>query len=142
MALTGAPQLGLLRFYPHFEGMKLGNAMTHPAISRVLLLAIAISLLGVTGSGIAMDRGRVIGLAGTPHISSTANFGETLEGGHDESRRESREDKEESIVAEAHEMLGNLLVLLVGLHVSYLLIFKRPLARFMLFSEAKQKPKP
>ena len=34
---------------------------------------------------------------------------------------------------EAHELLGNLVMLLVGLHVVYLLLFKRPLARFMAF---------
>lgn len=137
LALTGAPQLGLMRFYPHFEGMKLGNAMTHPAISRTLLLAIAISLLGVTGTGIAMDRGRAIGFAGTPPVS-TDIVGETRDGEYDEGGRESDEDEEEGVVAEVHELLANLLVLLVGLHVSYLLLFKRPLARFMLFSEPRK----
>jgi cytochrome b len=138
LAFSGAPQLGLMRFYPHFKGMKLGNAMTHPAISRTLLLAIAISLLGVTGTGIAMDRGRAIGLAGTPSGASSAIVGETRDGEYDESGREAGEDEEEGVVAEVHELLGNLLVLLVGLHVSYLLLFKRPLARFMLFAEPRK----
>lgn len=138
LALSGAPQLGLMRFYPHFEGMKLGNVMTHPAISRTLLLAIAISLLGVTGTGIAMDRGRAMGLAGAPHVSSTAMVGATPDDEYDESGREAGEDEEEGVVAEVHEPLANLLVLLVGLHVSYLLLFKRPLARFMLFVEPRK----
>ena len=32
-ALTGVPQLGLMRFYPHFEGLRLSTAMTHPAMA-------------------------------------------------------------------------------------------------------------
>jgi hypothetical protein len=32
-----------------------------------------------------------------------------------------------------HEVLANLTLLSVGAHVSYLLLFRRPLARFMLF---------
>ncbi|EGF93263.1 cytochrome B561 [Asticcacaulis biprosthecium C19] len=55
LALSGAHQLGLMRFYPHFEGLKLNNLATHPAISHTLLLAIAACLLTVTGTGVAMD---------------------------------------------------------------------------------------
>ena len=138
LALTGAPQLGLMRFYPHFDGMKLGNAMSHPAMSRTLLLAIAISLLGVTGTGIAMDRGRAIDLAGTPRVHSSGLAGETRGGEPGRSGRQSGEDEEEGVLAEAHELLGNLLFLIVGLHVSYLLLYKRPLARFMLFATPRK----
>jgi len=35
-----------------------------------------------------------------------------------------------------HETFANLLLVLVGMHASYLLLFKRPLARFMLFVDA------
>jgi len=42
-------------------------------------------------------------------------------------------------LGEVHEVLGNGLMLLVTLHVSYLVLFKRPLARFMLFTAAKTK---
>lgn len=61
MAVTGARQLGLMRFYPHFEGLKVGTALTHPAISRTLLLGIALCTIGATGTGLMMDRGRAIG---------------------------------------------------------------------------------
>ncbi len=44
-AFSGHRQLGLMRFYPNFEGLRLGNMFTHPAISRSLLLGIAISLI-------------------------------------------------------------------------------------------------
>jgi cytochrome b len=103
-AATGVRQLGLMRFYPEFAGLKLGNAMTHPTISRTLLLAIAFCLISVTGTGIALDRGRSLKMAVTPH-----------------------------------EVLANLLVGFVGLHVAYLLVFKFPLARFMLFLDAPKR---
>ena len=32
-ALSGLRQLSLSRFYPQFDGLTLGNAFTHPAIS-------------------------------------------------------------------------------------------------------------
>jgi 3-ketosteroid 9alpha-monooxygenase subunit B len=40
-----------MRFYPSFEGLKLSNAATHPAITKVFMLGIAISLLAVTATG-------------------------------------------------------------------------------------------
>ncbi len=135
-AATGAPQLGLMKFYPRFEGLRLGTAMTHPAISRTLLLGIAVCLIGVTATGIAMDRGRAIGIAAAP---SPAGVGE----GHraqsiisvraDTRERHEEENEQEGPLSEAHEALANLLMGFVGLHVGYLLLFKRPLARFMLF---------
>jgi cytochrome b len=96
-ATTGVRQLGLMRFYPEFKGLRLDNAATHPAVSRTLLLGIAACLIGVTATGLVLDDGR------------------------------------EGPLEDLHESLGNLLMWLVGAHVAYLLLFKRPLARFMLF---------
>jgi cytochrome b len=123
---TGLPQLGLQRFYPNFDGLRLGNAMTHPAISKALLLGIAISLLATTVSGVVMDGGRAIGLS-TATIVAPATAKDGRE--HDD-----RNDREEGPLGELHETMGNLFVLIVALHVSYLLMFKRPLALFMLFA--------
>lgn len=137
-AATGVPQLGLMRFYPRFEGLDLGRALTHPAISRVLLLGIAASLIGVTATGIVMDRGRSIGMSAvsaSPATPARADSRELRErkGDHE------KWDKEEGALSEVHEFLANLLVGLVALHVAYLLAFKRPLARFMLFLDAPRK---
>ena len=46
-ALTGNPHVGLMRFYPKFEGLNLSNAFTHPAITKTFMLGIAVSLLSV-----------------------------------------------------------------------------------------------
>jgi cytochrome b len=137
-AVSGLRQLGLSRFYPHFEGLTLGNAFTHPSISKALLAGIAACLILATATGIAMDRGRTLGVA--------ASVVTTEAQARDDSRERRRapeargEEHEGGIVGELHEGLSNLLMLIVGLHVGYLFLFKRPLARFMLFI-ATPKPR-
>jgi cytochrome b len=133
MAFLGAPQLGLMRFYPHFHGLKLDNVFTHPAISHVLLMGIAVCLVGVTATGIMLDNGRALGMAQTrvAAVADEADGAPTV----------GRGEREDNPVEEAHELLANLLMLLVGGHVAYLLVFKRPLVRFMTFLGGPSHPK-
>jgi cytochrome b len=145
-ALGGARQVGLMRFYPNFEGLQLKGALTHPAISRVLMLGIALSLLTVTGTGIVMDQGRTIGLS-PARAELVADAGPqpaapraVYRGEDDEGEDEDEEEGEGGPLGEIHELAANLLLLFVGMHVAYLLLFKRPLAKFMLFlPRAKRK---
>lgn len=137
LALTGAPQLGLTRFYPQFKGLKLDNAFTHPAISRLLLVGIAVCLIGVTGTGLAMDQGRIV-KAQPPAVTTPAQTEARGEAGEDAEEGERGEAEEGGPLGEVHEAFGNALMLLVASHVAYLLLFKRPLARFMLFVPAKK----
>jgi cytochrome b len=132
-AFAGVPQLGLIRFYPHFEGLRLTTALTHPAISRTLLLGIATCLIAVTLTGIAMDRGHAIGV--DQEITSAVVAGNDR--GPGDKNHDDGDD--ESLVGEVHEAVANLLMLLILTHVSYLLLFKRPLALFMLFLHAPTK---
>ncbi|MDD3020757.1 MAG: cytochrome b/b6 domain-containing protein [Alphaproteobacteria bacterium] len=125
-ALTGARQLGLEKFYPNFEGLQLGNALTHPVISRVLLLGIAVSLTLAVITGILMDNGKSIGLAEASIV--TEAFAD------DEFEYEGSEHHDENeFFEEIHEFFANMMLLFVGVHVTYLLLFKQPLAKFMLF---------
>jgi len=147
-ASGGERQAGLMRVYPEFEGLKLKSLATHPAISRVLMLAIALSLLTVTGTGIAMDQGRSIGL-GAPRAESAApaHGAEGKIRNRDAEHREDDEHEgeehgEEGPLSEVHETAGTLLLVFVGLHVAYLLLFKRPLAKFMLFLPRTGRKKP
>ena len=94
-------QLGLNQFYPHFKGMTAENAMRHPAVSRLLILAVALTVAGATGTGVML----VFGIGGH----------ETME--------------------ELHESVSNLVFLFVALHACYLLIFRTPLAKFMLYRD-------
>lgn len=128
LGLTGLPQLGLMRFYPQFDGLKLGNAATHPAISRTLLCGIAACLIGTTIMGIAMDRGRAIALAETQIVASAWA---------DDDKRGGKEE-DGGLLGAAHEVLANWLMLAVLLHVSYLLLFKWPLARFMIYADGSK----
>ncbi|MBP6580023.1 MAG: cytochrome b/b6 domain-containing protein [Sphingorhabdus sp.] len=128
-ALSGAPQLGLERFYPSFKDLHLKGIATHPAISRLLLACIALSVIGATGTGIMMDNGRSLQPASLSSLSFSAE------------REESEESEDESgeVYEEAHELLANLAMAFVVMHVLYLLAFKRPLARFMLFANKSAK---
>ncbi|HEX2752139.1 MAG TPA: cytochrome b/b6 domain-containing protein, partial [Alphaproteobacteria bacterium] len=68
-ALSGNPHVGLMRFYPSFEGLNLSNAFTHPAITKTFMLGIALSLMAATVTGIAMDKGNAIGIANAELVS-------------------------------------------------------------------------
>jgi hypothetical protein len=110
------------------------------------MLGIALSLLTVTGTGIAMDQGRAIGLS-PARVELAADAGPqsaapraVYRGEDDEGEEEDEEEGEGGPLGEIHELAANLLLLFVGMHVAYLLLFKRPLAKFMLFlPRAKRK---
>lgn len=123
-ALSGERQVGLMRFYPTFAGLQANNFLTHPAISRTLMLGIAVCLLGVTATGLALDKGKTIGLTSIAVVSpANADDDETAD----------RKREGEGMIEESHEFFANAMLFFVGMHVSYLLLFKRPLAKFMLF---------
>lgn len=128
-ALSGAPQLGLERFYPSFKDLHLKGIATHPAISRLLLACIALSVIGATGTGIMMDNGRSLQPASLSSLAFSAESEES----------EESEDESDEAYEEAHELLANLAMAFVVMHVLYLLAFKRPLARFMLFANKSAK---
>jgi cytochrome b len=130
-ALSGLRQLGLSRFYPQFDGVTLGNAFIHPAISKTLLAGIAACLILATATGIAMDRGRTFGLATSVVVTEAQARDDSRERRRDAELRGG--DHENGMVGELHEGFSNALMIIVGLHVAYLFLFKRPLARFMLF---------
>lgn len=133
-ALSGVPQLGLERFYPSFKDLHLKGLATNPVISRVLLAGIAISVIGATGTGLLMDNGRALQ---PTSLSSFSFSGENESEEREES--EGREDESGEAYEEAHELLANLALAFVIMHVLYLLAFKWPLARFMLFANKSGK---
>ncbi|MCJ9428118.1 cytochrome b/b6 domain-containing protein [Kordiimonas marina] len=130
MALSQKPVLGLAKFYPRFKGLRPGNLHTHPAVGRSLLFGIALCLVGVTATGILMDKGHALGISGQETIQTA--YAETE--GHQPPREHRHErDHEEGAVEEIHETFGNALMFLVAAHIGYVLLFKLPMARFMLF---------
>jgi cytochrome b len=129
-AIVGERQVGLMRFYPSFKGLKLDNVFRHPAISHTFMLGIALCLFGAAATGIAMDRGRSIGLNNADVVTATANVVDDSEDGDED---EKGHHEKHGVLGEIHEFFGNLLLAFVGMHVAYLLLFKRTLAKFMLF---------
>lgn len=151
-ALMGERQVGLMRFYPSFEGLKFNTFFTHPFISKSLMFGIALSLILTVGTGILIDKGKSLGLVNfklanfefvTPahaedeaEENSKAEEGEKGEKG--EGGEKTEKEGEESVLTEAHELFAKLMLLFVGMHVTYIVIFKLPLAKFMLFLPKSQ----
>jgi hypothetical protein len=130
--LSGERELGLMRFYPRFVGLnQAANHFTYPVISKMLLLGIAISLIGVSLTGIWMDKGESLGL----HPQPTSAL--VLADDDDEQHA----DEEDGWLMETHEVLANLMLIFVGLHVAYVFLFKRSLGKFMLFFPASTAKK-
>lgn len=127
------------------------------ALGRALNLALFVAILGVAGTGIAMDQGgtlvgqsirhngedegehgerdeeREAALAPLP--GSATGFGLIGVAQADEEGRagEGEREDEHGLLGEIHETLGNALLPLAAAHVLFLLLFRRDLMRFMLF---------
>lgn len=128
-ALFNPRQLGLSKFYPDFDGLRFDNALRHPGVSKALIFGIAVSLSGATLSGIAMDGGAAIGLQGV--LADLSPVSPAFANGHEGGG-------EDEALEELHEFLSNLTIFFVLLHAGYLLLFKRPLARFMLYRDRRR----
>lgn len=126
--LLGGRQSRLSRHMPRFDGMTLANALSHRAISKSLILAVLLSLIGTVGTGVALDQGQTLGIAQSEIVApALADEGE----GDEEGGEREREDG--GLLGEIHETLANLLMILVGVHIAYVLILRRSLAKLMLF---------
>jgi cytochrome b len=79
-----------------------------------------------------MDKGKSLGFARVGGVAPA--HAEGVRGPQRENEAE-----EGGVMEETHELVANLLVLLVGMHVTYLLLFKWPWVKFMLFVP-KSKP--
>jgi cytochrome b len=132
-ALSGNRQVGLTRFYPSFEGLQVRNLFTHPAVSKTLMLGIAVSLITVTLTGISLDRGKAIGIAKMETAGKFAKIEVISPAYADDNDAQNGNGEENEFLEEIHEFFANMLLFFVGMHVTYLLIFKTSLAKFMLF---------
>lgn len=145
--LFGPRQVGISRLVPTFDQVSAIRWLDHPAVSKILLSAIIISLLVVSGTGIALGPGEDEGgrehaalstsvaepAAHAASVSSQLAFVSPARADDHEAAGEGHENGE--WIEEVHEAAANLLFLFVGLHVGYVLLFKRKLAFYMLFIE-------
>ena len=136
-AIFGDKQVGLSRFKPSFIGLNANNFFTHPAISRVLIALITLSLIAVSVTGLIIDKGRAIGLANFKLIDKAyANSDDSNHDHHDhhEKRENSKKGKHgNKFLMEMHELFANLMLFFVGVHVVYLFSFRSFMAKYMLF---------
>jgi cytochrome b len=86
-----------------------------------------VTVTGETVTGVLLDGGNAIGLAEVSAVLPAYANG-------DDGRAENGSSEDE-VLEEVHELFSNLMILFVILHAGYLLLFKRPLARFMLFRD-------
>lgn len=128
------------------------------ALGRALNLALFAAILGVAGTGIAMDQGgTLVGqsirhngeederderdeereAALAPRPASATAFGLIGVAHADDEgpagNGEHEDEDEHGLLGEIHETLGNALLPLAAAHVLFLLLFRRDLVRFMLF---------
>jgi len=131
--LSGERQLGLTRFHPSFEGLNVGNFLAHPAISKALMLGIALSLIGATLTGIALDQGKALGATAAAEVIAPAYADGNEKKYVQRNDKGGREDEQDGFVEEAHEALSNLMMFFIAMHITYIVLFRWPLAKFMLF---------
>jgi cytochrome b len=146
--LVGPRQISLSKFVPKLSDVGRIASPDHPAIGKTLLAGVAISLLLATFTGIALDQPSLVGDGARDPASSVAavypadpiNTSAVIRAGFDFG--EESGEREEGWIGELHEATANLFLIFVGLHVAYLLLFKRNFALFMLFRKTSAAERP
>jgi cytochrome b len=143
--MFGPSQFRIGRFLPDLASLFRIRAVNDPAIARVLLGGVVASLLLVVGTGIALDQAKSLDLVAEartvpvprfdvrPHGTSMAHGTTTPNAAKDD------DDEMEGWLQELHEFSANLMLLFVGIHVSYMILLRRPLAMFMLFVPGQKR---
>lgn len=146
LAGLGAKGFTLHRLRPKLRAAPVGmGGLRHPAIAQVLTLALALNVVGLAATGIAMDQGgTLVGQSmraddgaeeGGEDDEDSALLGVMIPKAHADD--DSGGEADEGPLGEIHEALGSLLIPLVLAHVAYLLVFRFQMARFMLFLPAR-----
>lgn len=106
-------------------------------IGRLLLMALLLASLLTSVSGLAMvDNGKILGWSGTP-AGSTAliqNWEEGEESGDAASGWISADG-----AGDFHEGAANATLLIAGLHVLWVLIYRRPMMQNMIFGAGRSR---
>jgi len=142
--MFGPTQFRLGRFLPDLASLLRIRAANDPAIARVLLGGVVVCLLLVTGTGIALDRTTspdVVVEARTVMVPR-ADFRMSaipVKAVATSPRANEEDGENEGWLRQLHEFSANMMLLFVGLHVTYMVLFRRPLAMFMLFRPAQKQ---
>jgi len=143
--ILGPNQLRIGRFLPDLASLLRIRTADDPAIARVLLGGVVATLLLVTGTGIALDQLSSLNPATEARAVPVprAEFGARATSARhvatSAGASEANDDENETWLVELHEFAANMMLLFVGLHVSYMLLFRRPLAGYMLFRPGRKQ---
>jgi len=143
--MLGPSQFRIGRFLPDLASLCRIRAANDPAIARVLLGGVVVSLLLVVGSGIALDQTKSLNLVAetrtvpVPRVDFHPQGARMTPGTVVQSVNMEDDDEKEGWLQELHKFSANMMVLLVGIHVSYMILFRRPLALFMLFVPGQKR---
>lgn len=143
--MFGPSQFRIGRFLPDLASLFRIRAANDPAIARVLLGGVVASLLLVVGTGIALDQAKSLDLVAeartvpVPQVDFHPQGAHMTHGTVVQSANLEDDDEKEGWFQELHEFSANMMVLLVGIHVSYMILFRRPLAMFMLFVPGQKR---
>jgi cytochrome b len=143
--VLGPSQLRIGRFLPDLESLVRIRMADDPAIARVLLGGVVASLLLVTGTGIALDQLNSLNpatearAAPVPRADLGARATSVKYVTASARASEDNDDENEGWLVELHEFSANMMLLFVGLHVPYMVLFRRPLAGYMLFRPARKQ---
>lgn len=124
------------------------DGLRHPAIGHALSLALFSCVLGAAGTGIAMDQGGTL-IGKSIRADDGDGEGDEGRGDHDDDDEEhfsafgligtalaaegGEGGDEEGPLGELHETFGNALLILTAAHAAWLLLFRFPMVRYMLF---------
>ena len=126
LAAFGVGLFGWRRLVPPLRAPAALPKLKHPAISRVLILLILAAVTGTATTGLLMDNGASL-------IQPSLTFAESgIEEGANGQEAEG-EESEDGVLSDLHELLANLIIVFVGAHIFYLMIFRLPMAKFMVF---------
>lgn len=148
LGLGGQRGFEFRRLKPSFAPPPPGQTgMRHPAIARLTMLALFISVIGSGVTGVVMDKGgTLVGQSIRAHDEDhererdEARAGAMAAPGGAEPREHGEGDEKHSLIETVHKTLGSLLLPLVLIHAIYLLVFRFDLARFILFFPRRRTP--
>lgn len=126
LGLSGSGPFSWRRLVPPLRAPANLPIVKHPAISRVLILLILASVAGTATTGVMMDKGNSL-------MRPSLTLSETEREEGDSEREGEDEEGEDGVLSELHETFANLIIIFVGAHIVYLVIFRLPMAKFMLF---------
>jgi len=143
--MFGPSQFRIGRFLPDLASLCRIRAANDPAIARVLLGGVVASLLLATSTGIALDQAKSLDLVTeartvpVPRFDSRSHGASMAHGTTTPNAGKEDDEEKEGWLQELHEFSANLMLLFIGIHVSYMILLRRPLAMFMLFVPGQKR---